>query len=48
MYKGEGMARDIVEIMTFEDVGVVIGVAHDWYILRFIVSFCQVSHSCGF
>ncbi|OKL62631.1 hypothetical protein UA08_01902 [Talaromyces atroroseus] len=30
MYKGEGMARDIVEIMVSEGVGVVVGVAHDW------------------
>ncbi|KAJ5759973.1 hypothetical protein N7520_007129 [Penicillium odoratum] len=30
MYKGEGMARDIVEIMVFEGVKVVVGVAHDW------------------
>lgn len=32
MYKGKGMANDIVEIMTHEDVGVVVGVAHDWYV----------------
>jgi hypothetical protein len=48
MYKGEGMARDIVEIMVAESVGVVIGVAHDWYVLPFILSFCQLSCSCGF
>jgi hypothetical protein len=48
MYRGEGMARDIVEIMVSEGVGVVVGVAHDWYVLRFILSFCQLSHSCGF
>ncbi|KAK9364335.1 Alpha/Beta hydrolase protein [Lipomyces kononenkoae] len=30
MYRGEGMARDIVEIMVSEGVGVVVGVAHDW------------------
>ncbi|KAE9371498.1 alpha/beta-hydrolase [Stipitochalara longipes BDJ] len=30
MYKAEGMARDIVEIMVLEGVGVVVGVAHDW------------------
>ncbi|RFU27301.1 hypothetical protein B7463_g9048, partial [Scytalidium lignicola] len=30
MYRGEGMARDIVEIMVLEGVGVVVGVAHDW------------------
>ena len=48
MYTGKGMARDIVEIMVLEGVGVVVGVAHDWYVLRFILSFCQLSHSCGF
>jgi soluble epoxide hydrolase / lipid-phosphate phosphatase len=40
MYRGEAMARDIVEIMVLEDVGVVVGVAHDWYVLRFILSYC--------
>jgi hypothetical protein len=39
MYRGEGMARDIAEIMVLEGVGVVVGVAHDWYVLRFILSF---------
>lgn len=39
MYKGKDMARDIVEIMIFEGVGVVVGVAHDWYVLRYILSF---------
>jgi soluble epoxide hydrolase/lipid-phosphate phosphatase len=48
MYKGEGMARDIVEIMVLEGVRVAVGVAHDWYVLRFICLFCQLSHSCGF
>ena len=32
MYRGKGMAQDIVEIMDFEGVGVVVGVAHDWYV----------------
>lgn len=44
MYKGEEMARDIVEIMVFEGVGVVVGVAHDWYVLLYILSFYQLSH----
>ena len=48
MYRSEGMAKDIVEIMALEGVGVVVGVAHDWYVLRFILSFCYLSHSCGF
>jgi hypothetical protein len=48
MYRGEGMVRDIVEIIVSEGVGVVVGVAHNWYVLRFILSFCQLSHSCGF
>lgn len=30
MYKGEGMASDIIEILVTEGVGVVVGVAHDW------------------
>ncbi|KAF5243585.1 hypothetical protein FANTH_8164 [Fusarium anthophilum] len=30
MYKGEDMARDIVEILISEGVGMVVGVAHDW------------------
>ncbi|KAF1854452.1 hypothetical protein Lal_00002598 [Lupinus albus] len=30
MYKGEDMARDIVEILTSEGVGTFVGVAHDW------------------
>ncbi|MCJ1459637.1 hypothetical protein MMC28_010016 [Mycoblastus sanguinarius] len=30
MYRGEGMASDIVEILVSEGVGVVVGVAHDW------------------
>jgi soluble epoxide hydrolase / lipid-phosphate phosphatase len=47
LYRGEGMARDIVEIMVLEGVGVVVGVSHDWYALRFILSFCQLWHSCG-
>ena len=38
LYRGEGMAKDIVEIMIFEDVDVVVGVAHDWYVLSFILS----------
>lgn len=33
MYRGKGMAEDIVEIMVSEGVGVVVGVAHDWYVL---------------
>jgi hypothetical protein len=48
MYKGEDMARDIIEIMDSEGVGVVLGVAHDWYVLGFILSFCQLSHLCDF
>lgn len=31
-YRAEGMAKDIVEIMAFEGVGVAVGVAHDWYV----------------
>ncbi|OAA63647.1 Epoxide hydrolase-like protein [Niveomyces insectorum RCEF 264] len=30
MYRGEGMAQDIVEILALEGTGVVVGVAHDW------------------
>ncbi|KAF5560454.1 epoxide hydrolase [Fusarium phyllophilum] len=30
MYKGEDMARDIVEILTSEGVEIIVGVAHDW------------------
>ncbi|KAK9426957.1 Alpha/Beta hydrolase protein [Lipomyces doorenjongii] len=30
MYRGEDMARDIVEIIALEGVEVVVGVAHDW------------------
>ncbi|EWZ32885.1 hypothetical protein FOCG_12690 [Fusarium oxysporum f. sp. radicis-lycopersici 26381] len=30
MYKGEDMARDIVEILMSEGVGMMVGVAHDW------------------
>jgi soluble epoxide hydrolase/lipid-phosphate phosphatase len=48
MYRGEGMAKDIIEIMVSEGVEVVVGVAHDWYVWRFILSFCQSSHSSGF
>lgn len=48
MYKGQGMARDIVEIMDFEGVGVVVGVAHDWYVLRIILSFYHLSNPCMF
>ncbi|KAG9496366.1 hypothetical protein J7337_012954 [Fusarium musae] len=32
MYKGEDMARDIVEILTSEGIGTIVGVAHDWYV----------------
>lgn len=39
MYRGEGMAGDIVEIMVSEGIEVVVGVSHDWYALRFILSF---------
>ena len=46
MYRGQGMAEDIIEIMVSEGVGVVVGVAHDWYVLRCILSFCQLSHLC--
>lgn len=42
MYRGKGMAEDIVEIMASEGVGVVVGVAHDWYVYD---SFC-LSASC--
>ena len=48
IYSGEGMARDIVEIMEFEGLGSVVGVAHDWYALKFILSFCQLSNSFNF
>jgi hypothetical protein len=44
MYKGKDMAKDIIEIMVSEGVGMVVGVAHDWYVLRFILSFCQSPH----
>ncbi|WZH49670.1 AB hydrolase-1 domain-containing protein [Fusarium acuminatum] len=30
MYRGEDMARDIVEILMSEGVGMMVGVAHDW------------------
>ncbi|KAI6752357.1 hypothetical protein HG530_013726 [Fusarium avenaceum] len=30
MYRGEDMARDIVEILMSEGIGIVVGVAHDW------------------
>ncbi|KAH8896332.1 alpha/beta-hydrolase [Thozetella sp. PMI_491] len=30
MYRGKAMASDIVEIMNFENIQVVVGVAHDW------------------
>ena len=30
MYRGQAMARDIVEIMVSEGVEVAVGVAHDW------------------
>jgi soluble epoxide hydrolase/lipid-phosphate phosphatase len=43
MYKGEGMANDIVEIMVSEGIEVVVGVAHDWYVLQFIVTLRVVS-----
>jgi pimeloyl-ACP methyl ester carboxylesterase len=36
MYKGEDMARDIVEILIFEGIGTIVGVAHDWYV-KFIL-----------
>ena len=39
MYRGEGMASDIVEILVSEGVGVVVGVAHDWYVLELLLSF---------
>ena len=32
MYKTKDMANDIVEILTSENVGKVVGVAHDWYV----------------
>lgn len=32
MYRGEEMAKDIVEILMSEGVGMVVGVAHDWYV----------------
>ena len=47
MYRGEDMARDIVEIMVSEGVELVVGVAHDWYVLRHILSFCLLLHSRG-
>jgi soluble epoxide hydrolase/lipid-phosphate phosphatase len=34
MYKGKSMAKDIVEIMDSERIETVVGVAHDWYVLR--------------
>jgi pimeloyl-ACP methyl ester carboxylesterase len=46
MYKAQEMANDIVEIMTFEGIDVVVGVAHDWYDLRFVLSFSQLSTRC--
>jgi soluble epoxide hydrolase / lipid-phosphate phosphatase len=48
MYRGEGMASDIVEILVSEGVGVVVGVAHDWYVLELLLSFWLLSHSSGF
>lgn len=45
MYRGESMARDIVEILEFEGVEVVVGVAHDWYVLEPLLSFWLLSHS---
>jgi pimeloyl-ACP methyl ester carboxylesterase len=44
MYRAEAMAGDIIEIMVSEDVGVVVGVAHDWYfspLYQLFLSFCQ-------
>ena len=48
MYRGEGMASDIVEILVSEGVGVVVGVAHDWYVLELLLSFWLLSHLSGF
>jgi hypothetical protein len=44
MYRGEDMARDIVEILMSEGVGMMVGVAHDWYVklVRFSGSNIQV------
>jgi soluble epoxide hydrolase/lipid-phosphate phosphatase len=42
MYSGEGMAKDIVEILDLEGVGVVVGVAHDWYVSVVHSIFCPV------
>jgi pimeloyl-ACP methyl ester carboxylesterase len=39
MYKGEAMARDIVEILDCEGVGAVVGVAHDWYVFCLVALF---------
>lgn len=47
IYGGQGMARDIVEIMASEGVGIVVGVAHDWYVWQFILSLHQLQHLCG-
>lgn len=43
LYAGKGMARDIIEIMDSEGVKVVIAVAHDWYVSRFIL-ICASHH----
>lgn len=48
MYRGEGMASDIVEILVSEGVEVVVGVAHDWYVLNLFLSFWLLSDSRGF
>jgi soluble epoxide hydrolase/lipid-phosphate phosphatase len=37
MYRAKAMAGDIIEIMVSEDVGVVVGVAHDWYVICIIL-----------
>lgn len=42
MYKGEDMARDIVEILMSEGVGMMVGVAHDWYVKLIRLSGCQI------
>lgn len=42
MYKGEDMANDIVEILTSEGIGLVVGVAHDWYVELIRFSSCEI------
>ncbi|KAG0650173.1 Cytosolic epoxide hydrolase 2 [Hyphodiscus hymeniophilus] len=42
MYRGKGMASDIVEILVAEGIRVVVGVAHDWYVSESRCGFCHI------